>query len=59
MKSFAVAALIAASLASVACAKVYKVGNGVSVPIVIKEVKPEYTPEAKAQRIEGRSPSTW
>ena len=53
MKRFTVAALIAASLASVAAQEVYKVGNGVSVPIVIKEVKPEYTPEAKAQRIEG------
>ena len=32
---------------------VYKPGNGVSLPRVSKEVKAEYTNEAKAQRIEG------
>jgi TonB family protein len=32
---------------------VYEPGNGVSLPRVTKEVKPDYTNEAKAQRIEG------
>src|SRR5262245_59549811 len=33
---------------------VYKPGNGVSLPSVVREVTPEYTQEAKDQRIEGR-----
>jgi len=28
-------------------------GNGVSLPMVVKEVKPTYTPEAQAAKIEG------
>jgi len=32
---------------------VYKPGDGVSAPVVIKEVKPEYTPEAKKAKIQG------
>ena len=31
----------------------YEPGNGVSLPRVTKEVKPEYTNEAQTQRIEG------
>jgi protein TonB len=33
--------------------EVFKPGNGVSLPIVVSEVKPEYTPEAKQAHIEG------
>ena len=32
---------------------VYAPGNGVSLPTVTKEIKPQYTPEAMANRIEG------
>jgi periplasmic protein TonB len=33
--------------------QVYHPGNGVSLPVVVSQVKAEYTPEAKAARIEG------
>ncbi len=33
--------------------EVYKPGDGVTLPQVIREVKPEYTAEAKAQKIQG------
>lgn len=36
--------------------QVYKPGNGVSLPSIVREVKPDYTPEAKAQKIQG---SVW
>ena len=36
--------------------EVYKPGNGVSLPVVVKEVKPDYTDEAKAAGIRG---SVW
>jgi len=32
---------------------VYKVGDGVSAPVVVKEVKPQYTAKAKRAGIEG------
>jgi TonB family protein len=32
---------------------VYSAGNGVSLPIVVTEVKPEYTPEARRAKIAG------
>jgi TonB family protein len=31
----------------------YAPGGGVTLPIVVKEVRPQYTPEAMAERIEG------
>jgi len=34
-------------------ARAYRPGNGVSVPVLIKEVKPKYTPEAKKAKIQG------
>lgn len=49
--SFIVA--ITFSLVAAAQGQVYKPGNGVSLPSLIKEVKPDYTDEAKAARIEG------
>jgi protein TonB len=33
--------------------QVYQPGNGVSDPVLVKEVKPVYTPEAKQRRVEG------
>ena len=33
--------------------EVFQPGNGVSLPIVVSEVKPEYTSEAKRAHIEG------
>ena len=48
------AALLLASRATIAQQRqVYTPGNGVSIPRLIKEVKPEYTPEAKAAKIQG------
>lgn len=32
---------------------VYKPGNGVSAPVVVKEVKPKYTVEAKDAKVQG------
>jgi TonB family protein len=32
---------------------VYKPGQGVSAPVVVKEVKPQYTPDAKEAKIQG------
>jgi len=34
--------------------KVYKIGDGVTAPSVIRKVEPEYTEQAKADRIEGQ-----
>jgi len=34
-------------------ARAYRPGYGVSVPVLIKEVKPKYTPEAKKAKIQG------
>ena len=53
MKSLTVALALAASFAVVQAQEVYKVGNGVSAPVVIRQVNPEYTQEALAARIEG------
>jgi TonB family protein len=36
-----------------ASGEVYEAGNGVTLPVVITEVRPTYTDEAKAARIEG------
>ena len=35
---------------------VYKPGNGVSAPVLIKEVKPQYTPDAMRARVQGTVP---
>ena len=54
MKLLAAACLVAASLVPLAAQEVYKPGNGVSLPVVIKSVNPGYTEEAKQRQIEGR-----
>jgi len=53
--TFAVCGLIAASTTLFAQqnSTVYRTGNGVSLPVVVKQVNPEYTNEAREQRIEG------
>jgi TonB family protein len=44
---------LAVAVAGAQSDTVYKPGNGVSVPRVTREVKPDYTKEAKENRIEG------
>lgn len=51
LASFAIALFICA--AATAQTTVYKPGNGVSLPVVVHEVKPEYTREAMQQQIQG------
>ncbi len=56
MKLFAmifVGLLVTATVASAQDSKAYPPGNGVSTPKLIKEVKPNYTPEARAAKIQG------
>ena len=40
-------------LATARAQEVHNPGNGVTLPIVVHEVKPDYTPEAKSAHIEG------
>ena len=56
MKSFhhfAAATLAAAALTAVSAQEIYRPGNGVSLPTVVTQVRPEYTSQAKDARIEG------
>ena len=46
-------ALMLGAAAATAQGTPYRAGNGVSAPTLVKEVKPTYTPEAKAAKIEG------
>ena len=46
--------LVFVALVGAQDATVYTVGNGVSVPQVVKQVKAEYTNEAQQNRIEGK-----
>ena len=52
---FAVAVVAAALVASSAAQErqVYKIGNGVKSPVLVKEVKPQYTDGAKARGVRG------
>ena len=47
-------ALVFVALAGAQAPTVYEPGNGVSLPTVVREVKAEYTSEAKQNRIEGK-----
>ncbi len=49
----ALAAILAGSSTFAQDTTVYKPGNGVSLPQVVKQVKAEYTAEAMRQMIEG------
>jgi TonB family protein len=53
MKSLFGLVVVAASLVGLHAQEIYKVGNGVVAPVPIKEVRPEYTAEARKARIEG------
>lgn len=46
-------ALAALSLVAAAQPTVYEPGNGVTLPKLVKQVRPEYTQEAKDAHIEG------
>jgi len=51
---FTAVALAAALVgAPAAQTEVYKPGNGVKSPVLIKEVKPNYTQDAKDRRVQG------
>ena len=52
--SFTVALALGAAVAAQSTQEpVYEAGDGVTLPSVVKEVKPEYTPEAKKERAQG------
>jgi TonB family protein len=40
-------------LTAVPTEEIYSPGNGVSMPVLVSEAKPRYTPEARAARIQG------
>jgi TonB family protein len=50
----AVLAMLLAATAGAQAPTVYAPGNGVSLPVVVKQVRAQYTQEARDQRIEGR-----
>jgi protein TonB len=56
-RRLAFAAVFAAGVASVSMtygqARIYDVGEGVTLPSVVREVRPDYTPAALQARIEG------
>ena len=52
----ATAAFPIATTLAAQTSKVYKPGDGITLPRVIKEVKPDYTPAAMQQKIQG---SVW
>ena len=45
--------ILALSAGLAAQSEVYKPGKGITLPVVVREVKPDYTDEAKAARIQG------
>ena len=56
MRSILTVAAFAVILAGTALAQtadVYEIGNGVRAPRLVKEVKPNYTAEAKSKRVQG------
>lgn len=53
MKLLAAVSLVAASFVSLAAQEPLKPGPGVTLPVPVKSVKPEYTEEAKRARIQG------
>ena len=48
-----VASMLVLFVAPVPAQQVYKAGDGVSLPVVVESVHPDYTPEARAAGIEG------
>jgi protein TonB len=53
MRLLAIVVSAVVGVTAVAQQQVYDPGNGVTLPVVVKEVKPAYTPRAIAARIEG------
>ena len=55
MRSVLTAVVLAVAFVAPAATQdeVYKPGNGVRSPVLIKEVKPNYTPDAIKRRVEG------
>jgi protein TonB len=54
MKQILAAALVVGFAAGVGAQEPLRPGPGVTMPTPIREVKPDYTPEAQAARIQGR-----
>ena len=50
MKSLAVAVAVIASFAAIQAQEVYKVGNGVSAPVVIRQINPRYIAGSACRR---------
>ena len=51
---FAVAAAAVAAASPVRAQEVFDPGNGVTLPTVVREVRPDYTEAAKAEHLEGK-----
>jgi hypothetical protein len=49
-----VAAAVVAVLSTVRAQEVFSPGNGVTLPTVVREVRPDYTEAAKAEHLEGK-----
>ena len=47
------ACVLGVAVVAMRAQEVFRPGNGVSLPAVVKQVKADYTPEAQAARIEG------
>jgi periplasmic protein TonB len=54
MRQILVAALVVGFAAGLGAQEPVRPGPGVTLPTVIRQVKPDYTPEAQAARIQGR-----
>jgi TonB family protein len=48
------ALLLGGSVAPARAQEVFNPGNGVTLPTVVREVRPDYTEAAKAEHLEGR-----
>jgi len=53
MKQLLAIAFVLATCATIRAQQVYEPSDGVTLPAVVKSVKPQYTQEAMAQRIQG------
>ena len=53
MLSIAAAALIMSSYAFAQDQTVYEIGNGITGPVLLREVKPRYTEGARQRKVEG------
>ena len=54
MRQILAAALVLGCAAGLGAQEPVKPGPGVTLPTVVRQVKPDYTPEAQAARIQGR-----